>query len=90
MASWTQGMGALANTTAIKKYGGLSASGDFADAASIWRSCCAWAFLPEGYVYPREQRGARDLARKRLQLVRYRTAQICRSRTRWRARPAPG
>src|SRR5262249_59897460 len=32
--------------------------------------------LAEGYVYPREERGVRDLARKRLQLVRYRTAQI--------------
>jgi len=32
--------------------------------------------LAEGYIYPREERGARDLARKRLQLVRYRTAQI--------------
>ena len=30
----------------------------------------------EGYIYPREERGARDLARKRLQRVRYRTAQI--------------
>ena len=32
--------------------------------------------LAEGYIYPREERGARDLARKRMQLVRYRTAQI--------------
>ncbi|QQX88856.1 transposase [Cupriavidus necator] len=32
--------------------------------------------LPEGYIYPREQRAARDLARKRIQLVRCRTAQI--------------
>jgi transposase len=32
--------------------------------------------LAEGYVYSRDERGARDLARKRMQLVRYRTAQI--------------
>jgi transposase len=32
--------------------------------------------LAEGYIYPRAERGARDLARKRMQLVRYRTAQI--------------
>jgi transposase len=32
--------------------------------------------LAEGYIYPREERGVRDLARKRMQLVRYRTAQI--------------
>jgi len=32
--------------------------------------------LPKGYIYPREELGTRDLARKRLQLVRYRTAQV--------------
>jgi transposase len=65
----------LANTTAIKKYEGLKYSGDFADAAYL-AQLLRLGLLPEGYIYPREQRGARDLARKRLQLVRYRTAQI--------------
>jgi len=37
-------------------------------------NCCAPGLLPEGYIYPREQRAARDLARKRIQLVRCRTA----------------
>jgi transposase len=32
--------------------------------------------LPEGYIYPAEERPVRDLARKRMQLVRCRTAQI--------------
>ena len=32
--------------------------------------------LAERYIYPREERAARDLSRKRMQLVRYRTAQI--------------
>ena len=32
--------------------------------------------LSEGYIYPREERAARDLGRKRMQLVRCRTAQI--------------
>jgi len=32
--------------------------------------------LPEGYIFPRELRAVRDLARKRMQLVHYRTAQI--------------
>ncbi len=65
----------LANTTAIKKYDGLKYSGDFADAAYL-AQLLRLGLLPEGYIYPREERGARDLARKRLQLVRYRTAQI--------------
>jgi transposase len=32
--------------------------------------------LPEGYIFPQELRAVRDLARKRMQLVHYRTAQI--------------
>jgi hypothetical protein len=32
--------------------------------------------LPEGYIYPVEDRPVRDLSRKRMQLVQYRTAQI--------------
>jgi len=32
--------------------------------------------LPEGYIYPREERALRDLMRKRSQLVRTRTTQI--------------
>jgi transposase len=65
----------LAHPSAIKKYEGLKHSGDFADAAYL-AHLLRLGLLTEGYIYPREQRGARDLARKRLQLVRYRTAQI--------------
>jgi transposase len=32
--------------------------------------------LPEGYIYPRDERAGRDLGRKRMQLVRCQTAQI--------------
>src|ERR1700730_5389365 len=42
----------------------------------IWRSCCGWDCWPRATFYPRAERGARDLSRKRMQLVRYRTAQI--------------
>lgn len=65
----------LAHPTAMKKYEGLKYSGDFADAAYL-AHLLRLGLLPEGYIYPREQRATRDLARKRLQLVRYRTAQI--------------
>jgi len=65
----------LANTTAIKKYEGLKYSGDEADAAYL-ATLLRLGLLPEGYIYPRETRGARDLCRKRMQLVQYRTAQI--------------
>ena len=65
----------LANTTAIKKYEGLKYSGDAADALYL-AQLLRLGLLSEGYIYPREERGARDLSRKRMQLVRCRTAQI--------------
>jgi transposase len=65
----------LAHPCAIKKYEGLKYSGDFADARYLTH-LLRLGLLAEGYIYPREEHGARDLARKRMQLVRYRTAQI--------------
>jgi transposase len=65
----------LANPSAIKKYEGLKYSGDFADAAYL-AHLLRLGLLPEGYIFPRELRAVRDLARKRMQLVRFRTAQI--------------
>ncbi len=58
----------LANTAAIKKYEGLKYSGDDADAAN-WRSCCGWGSCPRVHL-SRAERAGRDLARKRMQLVR--------------------
>jgi transposase len=65
----------LAHPSAIKKYEGLKYSGDFADAGYL-AQLLRLGLLAEGYIYPREERAARDLSRKRMQLVRYRTAQI--------------
>src|SRR6202166_475777 len=65
----------LAHPHSIKKYEGLKHSGDFSDAAYL-AQLLRLGLLAEGYIYPREARGARDLSRKRMQLVRYRTAQI--------------
>lgn len=65
----------LANPSAIKKYEGLKYSGDFADAAYL-AHLLRLGLLPEGYIFPRELRAVRDLARKRMQLVHCRTAQI--------------
>ena len=65
----------LANTAAIKQYEGLKYAGDERDAvflAHLFRL----GLLPEGYIYPPAERGLRDLARKRLQLVQQRTLNI--------------
>lgn len=65
----------LAHPPAMKKYEGLKYSGDFADAAYL-AHLLRLGLLPEGYIFPRELRATRDLARKRMQLVRCRTMQI--------------
>jgi transposase len=65
----------LANPAAIRQYEGLKYSGDFTDAAHL-AQLLRLGLLPEGYIYPAEERPVRDLSRKRMQLVQCRTAQI--------------
>jgi transposase len=65
----------LANTVAIKRYEGLKHSGDETDARHL-AHLLRLDILPTGAILPKEQRAVRDLARKRMQLVRSRTAHI--------------
>jgi transposase len=65
----------LANTAAIKKYEGLKHSGDATDARHL-AHLLRLGILPTGTILPKEDRAVRDLARKRLQLVRSRTMHI--------------
>lgn len=65
----------LANTGAIKKYDGLKHSGDEADARHL-AHLLRLGILPTGAILPPEHRAVRDLARKRMQLVRSRTSHI--------------
>ncbi len=65
----------LANTSAIPQYEGLKYSDDHSDARWLAR-LLRLGLLPEGHIYPKEQRPVRDLVRKRSQLVRQRTAHI--------------
>ena len=62
----------LANTTAIKKYEGLKHSTDEADARYL-AHLLRLGILPTGTILAPEHRAVRDLARKRMQLVRSRT-----------------
>lgn len=65
----------LVNTCAIKQYEGLKHTDDKYDA--FWLAhLMRLGVLPTGYIYPKEQRGLRDLFRKRMQLVQYRTGQM--------------
>ncbi len=65
----------LANPCAIKQYEGLKHSDDTKESFHLAR-LLKLGILPEGYIYPKEERPVRDLLRKRLLLVRHRTAHI--------------
>jgi transposase len=65
----------LANPSAIKHYEGIKHTDDKWD--SFWLAHMKHLnILPEGYIYPKEQRAVRDLLRRRLFFVRQRTANI--------------
>lgn len=65
----------LANPAAIDHYSGLKHSDDDSDATWL-AQLLRLGILAEGYIYPREERGTRDLLRRRSQLVRQRTANL--------------
>ncbi len=65
----------LANPAAIKQYEGLKFSDDQHDAFFLAKLLIL-GILPEGYIYPRQHRPVRDLARKRMFLVRHKTANV--------------
>jgi transposase len=63
----------LANPAAIQQYTGLKHADDKHDA--FWLAqMLRLGILPEGYIYPKEERPVRDLLRKRGHLVRLRTS----------------
>jgi len=65
----------LANPSAIKQYEGLKHTDDKWD--SFWLAHMKRLnILPEGYIYPKQERPIRDLLRRRLLFVRHRTSQI--------------
>ena len=65
----------LANTAAIVQYAGLKYCDDESDARWLAK-LLRLGLLPEGYVYPKEERPVRDLLRKRSQLVRQHTSHL--------------
>ena len=65
----------LANTAAIQQYNGLKYTDDDSDARWL-AHLLRLGILPEGYIYPKQERAVRDLLRKRGQLVHQRTANL--------------
>ena len=64
-----------ANPAAMQQYSGLKHADDRTDARWLTHMLRV-GLLPEGYIYPREQRALRDLLRKRGRLMRQRTANL--------------
>lgn len=65
----------LANTAAIQQYSGLKYTDDNSDARYL-AQLLRLGLLPEGYIYPKQERAVRDLLRKRSQMVRQRTLNL--------------
>lgn len=65
----------LANTAAIQQYSGVKYTDDNSDARWL-ADMLRLKILPEGYIYPKDQRTARDLMRKRMQLVQQSTLNL--------------
>ena len=63
----------LANPAAMEQYDGLKNADDETDAFFL-AELSRLGILPEGYIYPREERPVRDLLRRRLLLVHQKTA----------------
>jgi len=65
----------LANPAAVDQYDGIKDVGDRTEATFL-AELLRLGILPEGYIYPKKERSARDLLRRRMLLVRQRTAMI--------------
>ena len=65
----------LANTAAIQQYNGLKYTDDHSDARWL-AHLLRLGVLPDGYIYPKEERAVRDLLRERGELVHQRTANL--------------
>jgi transposase len=65
----------LTNTWAAQQYAGMKYRDDRHDARWLARML-ALGILPEGYIYPKEERGYRDLLRRRGFLVEKRTSML--------------
>lgn len=65
----------LAHPAAFQQYNGLKYTNDTHDAFFLAK-LLKLGILPEGYIFPKQERQLRDLLRKRLQLVKHRTSHI--------------
>lgn len=72
----------LVNTAKVVQYNGLKRTDDRYDAYHL-AHLMRLGILPTGYIYPKAERGLRDLLRKRMQLVQNRTQHIVSFKTQY-------
>ena len=65
----------LVNPAGAEQYSGLKYTDDRHDARWL-AEMSRLGILPTGYIYPKEQRGIRDLLRKRMRLVQHRSSHL--------------
>ena len=65
------------NTAKVVQYNGLKRTNDRYDAFHL-AHLMRLGILPTGYIYPKAERGLRDLLRKRIQLVQDRSSHLVR------------
>jgi len=65
----------LANPAAMEQYSGMKNTDDKTDAFFI-AEMLRLDILPEGHIYPKDERGIRDMLRRRIFFVQQRTSQI--------------
>ena len=65
----------LANTLAIQQYNGIKHTNDQTDARYL-AHLLRLGILPTGFIYPKQMRAVRDVLRRRLLLVKQKTAQL--------------
>lgn len=65
----------LANTLAIQQYNGIKYTNDQTDACYL-AHLLRLEILPTGFIYPKPMRAVCDLLRRRLLLVKQKTAQL--------------
>jgi transposase len=79
----------LVHTSAVPQYAGLKHGDDHSDARHLAR-LMRLGILPEGYIYPREQRAVRDLLRRRFDLVHQATHLVQVAQCMWSRRQGSG
>ena len=65
----------LANPAAMQQYNGMKKTDDETDSFFL-AEMMRLDILPEGYIYPKEERPVRDMLRRRLLLVQQKTAHV--------------